>query len=505
MKPGLLLTLGLGAMIASSAAGCGGGGGASSGRTTTPGGGGTTVVTGPRTQGTGQAVSETANSRFLEAARMMRQHDEANEGRGDWNNGVCNDVAGRFESAANEQQGGAFAEAWFNRGLAFERCNMTNEARQAMQRANQVSTHGYCRARAQLGVYQYRANQREEARTTFEGAIHDDQNCVEAYTNLAMLQRERLATDTRFTSLMAQPASPERDRQLDEMFRDIIGNIRQALARDDRFIPALNQLALAYLLRAGDDPRSQRLMLAGIVCSQAVQVTTQHRDEIAADVRGFIADVYNTWGLIDIRSGQIIRALEHFRRAYQLNATMFEAWMNYGTINLSFRGYGDAREAFQHAVQLRDTDYDAHIGLGIALRGLNQLDQAQAEYERARTIDANRADAYYNLGVLSDSYREGEIPQLRHAIELLNQFISHAGGAPRYADAVARARIHIRNAEQAITALNAVSQLNAQGGGGGSTAAPAGSSAPPASGGSTAPPAGGATPAGGAPAGGGAH
>jgi tetratricopeptide (TPR) repeat protein len=381
-----------------------------------------------------------------------------------------------------------------------------------MERANQVSTHGYCRARAQLGVYQLRGGHRAEARSAFEGAVHDDPNCVEAYTNLATLQREQLAQDPNFQRLIAQAASPQRDQQLDEMFRDIIGNIRQALARDDRFIPALNQLALAYLLRAGDDPRSQRLMLAGIVCSQAVQVTSQHHDEMAADIRSFVADVYNTWGLVDIRSGQIIRALDHFRRAYQLNANMFEAWMNFGTINLSFRGYADAREAFQHAVQLHDNDYDAHIGLGVALRGLGQLPQAQAEYERARTLDANRADAFYNLGVLYDGYMNGTTEELQRAIGYLQEFVTKAGGAPRYAEAVVRARHHIDNDRQAIQALQAVSALNAQGGGaGGSTAAPGGSAAAPASGGGAAAPAGGApasggaAPAGGAPAGGTAH
>jgi tetratricopeptide (TPR) repeat protein len=265
----------------------------------------------------------------------------------------------------------------------------------------------------------------------------------------------------------------ERNRGNDRV--QAVGNIRQALARDDRYIPALNQLALTYLAEAGDDPRSQRLMLAGIVCSQAAQVTQQRGSEMTPEVRSFLADIYNTWGLIDIHARQIIHALEHFRRAYTLNPNMFEAWVNYGTINLSFRGYGDARDAFQHAVQLRPDDYNAHIGLGVALRGLNQPQDAQAEYERARQIDPNRPDVYYNLGVLHQNYMGGEVSDLEHAIGFLEQFVAKARGVPRYADAIQRAQRHIRNDREAINALHSA---GAGAGAGQSSAAPTGTAAP---------------------------
>jgi tetratricopeptide (TPR) repeat protein len=145
---------------------------------------------------------------------------------------------------------------------------------------------------------------------------------------------------------------------------------------------------------------------------------------------------------------------------------MFEAWVNYGTINLSFRGYQDAKEAFEHAIALRDDSYDAHIGLGVALRGLaltqpdteraQTLARAQQEYERARTLDANRPDAYYNLGVLNMNYMGGAIPDLRTARELLQQFVQRAGSTARFVTSVGNATRHIRNIDQTITALEAV-------------------------------------------------
>ena len=77
------------------------------------------------TTAAGTAVNETANTRFNAAAALMRQHDEANGNRGDWTAATCNEVAGLFETAAAAQQSGNFPEAWFNRGLAYDRCGMT--------------------------------------------------------------------------------------------------------------------------------------------------------------------------------------------------------------------------------------------------------------------------------------------------------------------------------------------------------------------------------------------
>lgn len=444
-KSSKVLSVGFGLMLAS----CGGGG--SSGGTVTAANAARTaggeVI---RSAATGQAVSATANQQFERGTAAFRQHDDANNGRGDWNEGACNEVAGIFEQAANAQPNGAFPEAWFNRAMAFERCNLRDREREALERAIRAARgNKYCRAQAQLGVLQVRAGQSEPALNTFQTAIRDDANCVEAYTNAAAILRERNRPGV---------GTDPGDRQ------QAVNYIRQALARDDRHIPALNQLALVYLQDAGDDPRSQRLFLAGIVCAQAVQVVSQHQNEIPAEIRSYVADVYNTWGLVNIKIGQIIRALENFRRASTLNPNLYEAFVNYGTINLNFRGYEEARGAFARAVELRPNDYDAHIGLGVALRGLGQIPQAQAEYDRAKALDANRPDAYYNLALLSMSYMGGERDDLVRAMGLFREFQTKVTANPnpgRYSNESARTTQHLRNLQAAINALDAVAAMNA--------------------------------------------
>jgi hypothetical protein len=146
------------------------------------------------------------------------------------------------------------------------------------------------------------------------------------------------------------------------------------------------------------------------VCAQAAQVAQSHHADLAPDVRSFTADLYNTWGIIDIRRNEIIKALEHFRRAYTLNPNMFEAWVNYGTINLSFRGYQDAKEAFEHAIALRDDSYDAHIGLGVALRGL-----ALTQPDTERDADARPGAAGVRAGAHPRRQPPGRLLQPRRA------------------------------------------------------------------------------------------
>lgn len=457
--------------------------------------GGQTITT-----STGQAVSQSANERFNSAAQAMKTHDDANSGRGDWATESCNEVAEQFEDAAEAQPNGNFPEAWFNRGLVYLRCNQSEPATAAFTRAIQAASGNFCRAKVQLGVMAYRSRDTARARSLIEEAIRQDPtHCVEGYSNLAMILREQ---------------NPSTDQQ----WAEVISNIRRALALDDRYLPARNQLALSYLQQAGEDLNSQRIFLAGLVCAQAAQVAAQHQEDLSADVRSFMADIHNTWGIVDIRRGEIIKALGHFQRAYQLNPSMYEAWVNYGTINLSFRGYQDAREAFVHAVELRGDSYDAHIGLGVALRGLAaaqdrdqaMLQQAQQEYERAQQIDATRPDAYYNLGVLHMGYMGGQIPDLERAKGFLQQFQQRAANNARYAAQNTQAAQHLRNIDQTIAALRAMASIPGAAGAatspattpsGGASAAPAPATqgaSPPAASASPATPA--ATPSPAAPA-----
>jgi Flp pilus assembly protein TadD len=134
-----------------------------------------------------------------------------------------------------------------------------------------------------------------------------------------------------------------------------------------------------------------------------------------------VAPIHNTWGLARILRGDVVGAVEQFDRARELDPTMFEAHMNSGAVNLSFRGYRAAEDAFRAALGLHPESYDAQVSLGAALRGLSRFDEARAAYEAARRLDPSRPDAYYNLGVLLQDYLMSEAGGMEEQIELLGQ------------------------------------------------------------------------------------
>lgn len=368
-------------------AGCGG----TSGSTTEPAraADGNTVRT-----ASGDAVSEAAHNAWQDGLAFFNQHETSG-----WDSGSCDTAASKFENAA-EAQNGRFPEALYMAGLSHARCNERDEALSFYNRALSVNDH-YCKARVAIGVDQLAQNATDAARQTFQRAIRDDIACTEGYVNVAMLQRQS-GTAAQLT--------------------EAIQNLRRALAVNSTYLPALNEMALIYYSQSDADP--QRLDLASVVCRQAQLINREY------------APIYNTWGLINMKKGNINEAIRLFSRAAELDRGNFEANMNLGQITLSFRGYEDAQRSFARAVELQARNYDAHIGLGMALRGLNRLDEAQREYEAARDIDATRPEAFFNLGILTYSYRGGAIEHLRRAKEYFNEFLAKAASNPRYADNV---------------------------------------------------------------------
>ena len=191
---------------------------------------------------------------------------------------------------------------------------------------------------------------------------------VQALVNLAMFQMKR------------DGASGQQDCK-DDM-ECAKKNLQRALAIDDAFMPAFNQLALYYFQLAkkragavkstgkgsrgrqvvtnasvGKRADVQQLELAALVCSQAIRKNPNY------------APIHNTAGLIQNELGQVNGAVGEFATAAKLDPKFFEAQMNFAAVNLGFRGFEQAEAAYTKALAMRPNDYDAHLGLALALRG----------------------------------------------------------------------------------------------------------------------------------------
>jgi tetratricopeptide (TPR) repeat protein len=391
-------------------------------------------------------LSKDAQAKFNSAIDAFVDHDKKN----DWSDDVCKDVAGQFESV------GKNAQAIFNAGLAYQRCNDDKNAKAKFEQALGVDPK-FHHARAQLALYQYKADGNEDtAIGALQQAVTDAQfQNVPALVNLAMVQ-------------MARDSGQGGQGCKDDMECAKL-NLQRALAIDDAFMPAFNQLALYYfqlakkragamkgtsksskgrqiITHASSQKRAdvQQLELAALVCSQAIRKNPNY------------APIHNTAGLIQNELGQVNGAVAEFAQAAKLDAKFFEAQMNYAFVNLGFRGFDQAQAAFKKALAMHPNDYDAHLGLALAIRGPitgaetnydELVNASQGELDAAKKIDPNRPDAYYNEGILTQEFKaksggakEKTIASLEDAKKIFQTFLDKASGKPEYDGAVKRVK-----------------------------------------------------------------
>jgi hypothetical protein len=409
--------------------------------------------TGP-TDSKGNEVSAAAVNKFNAALDGMVAHDKA----GDWNDAACTASAAAFVEAAKEQGDKTFGEALYNAGLSSQRCKKDADAKAFFKQVLDKDPK-FHRARSQLALYAFA----ESGEKNFDQAISEMRQAaitdaqfknVEALVNLGMLYIKR----NNQTADSEGPTDLARAKKY----------IQSALAVDDGFMPAFNQLAILYMetanQKAGRDAKqktatsgskqkkvdSQALELAALVCSQAVRKNPKY------------APVHNTAGMIQVELGNLNSAVGEFNNARTIDPTFYEAQMNYAAVNLQFRGFGQAEEAYRAALKMRPADYDAHLGLALALRG--QIDdsnfdkkvaEAAAEIDAAKKAAPERAETYYNEAILTQEYKakaggKGGEGELINAKGLFGQFVQKAGSAAEFADAVKRSKDRMAEIDQII-------------------------------------------------------
>lgn len=232
-------------------------------------------------------------------------------------------------------------------------------------------------------------------------------------------------------------------------------------------MPAYEQLARYYFESAtGDMPTMhhgagatansdrETLELGLLVCSQGLLKAPDS------------AALHNVAGLIHNQLGDLSMAARSFKRAWELEPTLFEAHMNYAAVNLQFRGFPQAEGAYREALKIRPSDYEAELGLALALRGQiddrnmkAQLVEVSAALERAKRLSPERPEAYFNDAIVTLEFkaREAErtagdpkaaLPHLRRATELLRTFVRKAEGNDAYRASVEHARARLADIEQ---------------------------------------------------------
>jgi hypothetical protein len=431
--------------------GCGGGGGAGAVKLKPEDASG-------RKTGTGHEVSKEAAANFDKALEAFLDHDK----KGDWTEATCKSIAEQFTEAAETQQSAtnrAFPEALYDAGLAYQRCGKDTEAKGQFEAAAKADG-SFHRAKAQLILYEYsKTGDMDSTIRDLDQIIRDAkfQN-VEALVSLAALQMERGSDQ------------PDGDGKND--LERAQRNLQRALAIDDGYMPAFNQLANYYLelakTAAGTAKQRSRRGKRGMEVSGAsrAEVNEQQLD-LAALVASQAqrknpnyAPIHNTTGLIQVELKNFNAAVKSFGRARQLDPKFYEAQMNYAAVNLSFRGFEEAEKAYRDALKQRPGDYEAHLGLALAIRGqINDgnfdkaVAEAQKHLEEAKKIDGTRPETYYNEAILTQEYRSkrgNPVPMLEKASQQYTAFVEKAGDDPVFAQAVKRSKDRSQDIQDTI-------------------------------------------------------
>jgi tetratricopeptide (TPR) repeat protein len=433
------------ALLAVGAAACGGG---------VATGPGAKDATGAGKEAKGPAVTEAAANKFKAGLDAIAQHDKAN----DWDDASCTSTAQLFLGAAKEQGDKPFNEAIYDAGVANQRCKKDAEAKALFKQVLDKDPK-FHRARVQLALYAYAESGEKNvdaALAKLKQAVLDAQfQNAEALVYTAMFQMRR----------NSQEADNDGANDLERARK----NLQRALAVDDTYMPAFNELALYYLeaakQKAGRQSTrrvaigaakkekkvdTQALDLAELVTTQAIRKNPNY------------APIYNTAGMIKVELGNLNTAVQAFNTARKLDPTFFEAQMNFAAVNLQFRGFEQAEEAYRAALKMRPNDYDAHLGLALALRGETNdanfdktVPAAAAELEAAKKIAPDRPEAYYNDAILTQEYKAksgagSNEAKLNEAKALFDQFIKKAGPDAAFADAVKRSRERMSEIDQVI-------------------------------------------------------
>jgi tetratricopeptide (TPR) repeat protein len=338
---------------------------------------------------------------------------------------ACKQAADQFDDAIGKNP--KMVAAYYNQGLAYERCNLEKDAERAYRKALDINSK-YSNALGGLGVVAWKAGRKEEAERYFRQALSIDQRCLPALVNMATMLRERAQRTGDMSAV-----------------KEAQDDVRRALAVDGDNMAAYATLALIYYDLAGSD--RAKLDMADTVLTQAKRKNDKY------------APIWNISGLVQLRKKNVTQALRAFRKAIELDPNMVAANMNIGAVTLSFRDYASAEQSFKTVLKKEPQNIDAIIGLGVAYRGQKKIKEAEEQYLAAAKLDPRNCAVPFDLGLLYQDYMSGAEGELRKAQQYYRDFQMHC---PNDRDRIAEADRRTKNIDETFRALAEAKAIEAE-------------------------------------------
>jgi protein O-GlcNAc transferase len=129
---------------------------------------------------------------------------------------------------------------------------------------------------------------------------------------------------------------------------------------------------------------------------QLPQAEQIYRQVLQADPRN--ADAWHLLGVIAAQVNNHQAAIDHIRRAIELNPNSTAFHANLGAAYQKVKQFDNAVSCYRRALELNPNNAEAHNNLGVALLGRSDPATAEACFRRAVKHNPNYAEAHSNLG-----------------------------------------------------------------------------------------------------------
>ena len=110
------------------------------------------------------------------------------------------------------------------------------------------------------------------------------------------------------------------------------------------------------------------------------------------------ADALNLLGAVLVQLGQAEKAVDHMRRAIQIQPKRAPYHVNLGVTLQDLGRFDQAQAAFEQAIKLDKHFADAYYNLAKLFKQMDLPEAALLTYEQVLSIDPKRADALINMG-----------------------------------------------------------------------------------------------------------
>src|SRR5262249_7794369 len=130
-------------------------------------------------------VTTEAKSDFADAVKFFQDTDKS----GTWNATTCGQAAANFEGVASQHD--KIVEAFFNAGVAWQKCGDTKKAEDEYKKALAINA-SHAPSLANLGEIYYKGGNEAVGEQYFQKAVQADPKITAARNNLAWIAYTRM-------------------------------------------------------------------------------------------------------------------------------------------------------------------------------------------------------------------------------------------------------------------------------------------------------------------------